>query len=195
MKLVLQAGLLLFVTTLITGVLYPALITGIGQLVWKDKCNGSLVKKGDAIIGSALIAQSFKRQEYFWPRPSASDFNALPSSASNLGPTSADLATLIAKRRHDLAAAHNVRGEDIPPDLLTASGSGLDPHISPESAYLQVNRIMKARGLALADHAKIHNLIDQQLEHPQFQIFGEPRINVLLLNLALDQCCSAKPSS
>lgn len=186
MKSIYQAGVLLVVMTVLSGVVYPGIVTGIGQLLWADKSNGSLIKNGDEIVGSTLIAQEFKKPEYFWPRPSASNFNAMPSGASNLGPTSATLAKSIGSRRSELAKAHDVAETDIPMDLLTASASGLDPHISLESAKLQINRIIEARRLNEEAKAKIEKLIDAHVENQQLGILGEERLNVLMLNLALD---------
>lgn len=187
MKTIYQAGILLVVMTIVSGIFYPSIVTGIGQLIWADKSNGSLIKKGDEIVGSTLIAQQFRKPEYFWPRPSASNYSAMPSGASNLGPTSAALATSIADRRIDIATANDVAPADIPMDLLTASGSGLDPHISVEAAHIQVKRIVKARGLDENSKDAVEKLIDDQVERRQFWILGERRINVLKLNLALDR--------
>ena len=184
-----QAFALLLTTTIIAGVLYPAVITGIGQLLLADQSNGSLIKSGDAIIGSKLISQQFNGHHYFWPRPSASNFNAVPSGATNLGPTSATLEKTIASRRSSLASVHGMPEQNIPVDLLTASASGLDPHISLASAHMQIMRIANARGLDENGQAKIKKAIDDQLEQPQFGILGEARVNVLLLNLAIDKCC------
>lgn len=189
MKSMCQAGLLLIILTLISGILYPTIVTGIGQLIWHGNSNGSLIKKDDIVIGSSLIAQSFKKPEYFWPRPSASSFSAMPSGASNLGPTSRDLAKQIDGRQTDLSATNSVAKTAIPIDLLTASASGLDPHISVEAARVQVKRIAKARGLNNNGEALINQLIDDRLENRQFHILGEPRVNVLLLNIELDHCC------
>lgn len=190
MKSIYQAGMLLVVITIIAGIFYPALVTGIGQLLWSEKSNGSLIQRNNEVIGSLLIAQSFKDPKYFWPRPSASNFSALPSGASNLGPTSAALKESIAKRRIELSKDHNMAESNIPLDLLTTSASGLDPHISVDAARIQVKRIAAARGLnTRTAEGTIHTLIDSMLERPQFFILGEERINVLSLNLGLDICC------
>jgi potassium-transporting ATPase KdpC subunit len=186
MKLIYQAALMLLVTTLISGVIYPAIITGIGQLAFKNKSNGSLIRDGDNIIGSELIAQQFKKPEYFWPRPSASNFSALPSGASNLGPTSALLKQQITNRRQEISTAYGIGESEIPMDLLTASGSGLDPHISEEAARIQVHRIVNARHIGNDKKMQIEKLIDEHVEDRQFGIWGEKRVNVLKLNLALD---------
>jgi len=186
MKSVYQACIMLMILTIVSGIIYPAIITGIGQLFWPDLCNGSLIKRDQVIIGSELIAQKFTSPEYFWPRPSACDYNAVPSGASNLGPTSATLAKQIETRRK----SYTVKEADpIPDDLLTASGSGLDPHISEAAAKIQINRIVRARNLGENGVSVINDLIDKQKEHRQLAILGEERVNVLLLNLALDRCC------
>lgn len=189
MKLIYQAGILLLMMTVISGILYPALVTGIGQLIWAENSNGSLIKKGNGIIGSALLAQQFKQTKYFWPRPSAGDFSTVPSGASNLSPTSVALAEAIARRRSELAKIHEVAMEDISVDLLTTSASGLDPHISKEAALLQVKRIVAARNLDEKGKATIQKLINDYLEERQLGFLGEKRINVLSLNLGLDQSC------
>jgi K+-transporting ATPase ATPase C chain len=131
----------------------------------------------DKLVGSDLIAQKFESPKYFWPRPSGADYATVPSGASNKGPTAADLKKSIDERRQKF-------GADAPVDLLTASGSGLDPHISPEAAHIQIPRIAAARNVSAASIAE---LVDQTLEGPQFGFLGEPRINVLILNRALDQ--------
>ncbi|HXW53147.1 MAG TPA: potassium-transporting ATPase subunit KdpC [Myxococcota bacterium] len=188
MKSIVQSSLMLVMLTLIFGVVYPAVMTGLGQLFWTDRCNGSLVKRDQVVIGSELIAQKFARPEYFWPRPSASDYNAVPSSASNLGPTSEALQKLIKTRKESLLPS--LSEDDVPMDLLTASGSGLDPHILPATAKLQVKRIVTARNLDENGFALVNDLIDKLVEPRQFGILGEDRVNVLSLNLALDRCCS-----
>lgn len=192
MKFIYQAFMLFALMSLIAGVFYPALVTTIGQLIFRDKSMGSLIVLNGEVIGSKLIAQSFKKSQYFWPRPSASNFNALPSFASNRGPTSKILAEQIHKRRRDLSSAHGMMAGNIPADLLTTSASGLDPHISLESARMQVKRIAKARGLDEKQKAEVEKLIDDHLDYRQFGILGENRINVLSLNIFLDQCCKAK---
>lgn len=160
--------------TILTGFVYPALITLIAQVAFSDKANGSLISKNGRIIGSELIAQSFKDPKYFWPRPSAIDFNPMPSGGSNLGPTSADLAAKVKER-----ASQGMSGE-----LLFASGSGLDPHISPQAAVGQIPRVAQARGVP---EAAVRSIVDQFVERRQFGILGESRVNVLKLNLALDE--------
>jgi potassium-transporting ATPase KdpC subunit len=177
MKTTLQSLRIYLVITLLTGIVYPLAITGIAQLCFPNQANGSRIVEQNKLVGSDLLAQKFESPKYFWPRPSAADFATFPSGASNKGPTSADLKKTIDERREKF-------GNDTPVDLLTASGSGLDPHISPEGARLQISRIAAARGMSIQ---KISELVDQAIESPQFGFLGEPRVNVLKLNLALDR--------
>ena len=177
MKTTLQSIRILIVFTLLTGVLYPVVVTGISQLAFFDKTNGSLVRVDGKITGSELLAQKFEQPGYFWPRPSAANYATVASGASNKGPTSADLVKAIDERRAKF-------GANAPGDLLTASGSGLDPHISPEAASLQTPRVAQTRKLA---PEKVTALIVAHTEPPQLGLLGEPRVNVLALNLALDE--------
>ncbi len=176
MKTIFQSLRAYVVLTFVTGVIYPLLITGIAQLCFQHQANGSRVVESGALVGSDLLSQKFESPRYFWPRPSAADFATVPSGASNKGPTSADLKKAIDDRRARF-------GADAPVDLLTASGSGVDPHISPEAARCQISRVAAARNLP---PQKISKLIDRGTELPQFGLLGEPRVNVLRLNLALD---------
>jgi potassium-transporting ATPase KdpC subunit len=166
---------MLLVLTVLTGAVYPLLVTGAARLIAPRAATGSLVKRGDAIVGSALLAQKTESPRYFWPRPSAVDFATVASGASNQGPTSAALVKAIGDRRARF-------GADAPAELLTASGSGLDPHISPRAAAYQAGRVAKERGIALE---KVRGLIAAQTEGPQLGFLGEPRVTVLSLNLAL----------
>jgi K+-transporting ATPase ATPase C chain len=177
MKTVLQSLRIYLVLTLLTGVIYPLAITGVAQLAFPKQAHGSRLTNGGKLVGSDLLAQKFESPKYFWPRPSGGDFATIPSGASNKGPTSADLKKAIEERRAKF-------GEGTPVDLLTASGSGLDPHISPEAAQAQIARVAAARNLP---PTKISQLVDHVIEAPQFGLLGEPRVNVLQLNLALDQ--------
>jgi K+-transporting ATPase ATPase C chain len=177
----------LLVITILTGVIYPFFITGVAQLAFPAKANGSLVKSGDKNIGSELIGQKFDSIIYFWSRPSAIDYNPIPSGASNLGPTSDKLKKQVAERRR-LFATNNSIGDvsAIPKEMLFASASGLDPHISPEAAFIQLKRVAMARNLNETQKKKVQQLIKNKIEEPQYFLFGERRINVFELNLALD---------
>lgn len=161
---------------IITGVVYPSLITFIAHTTMKHKATGSLVKGG-----SLLIGQKFEGEKYFWSRPSAVDYNPLPSGGSNLGPTSKTLKNNVEKRRLLIAKASD-NGEP-PSELLFASGSGLDPHISPAAAYFQLHRIARARKI---DEEKIREIVHLLIEKRRFGFIGVPCVNVLKLNLALD---------
>jgi len=176
MKMILQSLRAYLILTLVTGVIYPLFITGIAQLCFQHRANGSRMVENGKLVGSDLLAQKFESPRYFWPRPSAADFATVPSGASNKGPTSADLKKAIDDRRIRF-------GADAPVDLLTSSGSGLDPEISPEAARSQISRVAEARGISAQ---KLSKLIERGTELPQFGLLGEPRVNVLRLNLALD---------
>lgn len=172
--------------TIVTGVVYPFAVTGIGQAVFSDAANGSLIKDGDKSIGSRLIGQPFSDPKYFFGRPSATapqPYNGAASSGSNLGPTNPTLATLVTDRVAAIRALHPENKSRVPVDLVTASGSGLDPHISPAAAEYQVPRVARIRN---RPEAEIRELVEQATEGRTFGILGEPRVNVLLLNLALD---------
>jgi potassium-transporting ATPase KdpC subunit len=185
MKLLIQSILLTIVFTVITGILYPLAMTGIAQVAFKDKANGSLIEKNGEVVGSELLAQQFTGDKYFWPRPSAGGYATVPSGASNKGPTSADLQKAVADRATAFRTAHKLPADaPVPADMVFASGSGLDPHISPEAARLQVGRVAAARGLA---EDKVKALVETFVEPPQWGFLGEPRVNVLKLNLALDK--------
>jgi K+-transporting ATPase ATPase C chain len=173
-----------FFLTLVTGVIYPAVVTIVAQVAFPHQAQGSLIKTGDITTGSSLIAQKFVSPAYFNPRPSASDYGTLPSSASNLGPTSSDLSNIVEKRYKILAEYF---GNDVPPEMLLASGSGLDPHISPENAIAQIEHIAKTRGLTESGKKQLAQLVSEHVEKPQFGIFGKARVCVLDLNLALDK--------
>ncbi len=180
------AFMLLILFTIITGLIYPTIITGIAQLLFPWQANGSLIKEKNNIIGSQLIGQSFTDAKYFWGRPSATTpypYNASSSSGSNLGPSNPDLITAVKQRIEILRKADLQNNQLIPVDLVTASGSGLDPEISPLAAYYQVPRIAKARGLS---EKIIKTLVENNIQYRSFGILGEPRVNVLYLNRALD---------
>ena len=177
----------LLIMTVLTGVIYPFFMTGVAQLVFPAKANGSLVKAGGKNIGSELIGQKFDSSIYFWSRPSAIDYNPIPSGASNLGPTSDELKKQVAERRRLFAANNSITDTSaIPKEMLFASASGLDPHISPEAALLQLKRVAMARNINETQKQKVQQLIKNKTEEPQFFLFGERRINVFELNLALD---------
>jgi K+-transporting ATPase ATPase C chain len=177
MKTILQSLRIYIVLTLLTGILYPLAMTGIARVLFPKQANGSRIVENGKLIGSDLLVQKFESPRYFWPRPSSADYATVPSGASNKGPTSSDLKKSIDERR--------VRfGNDAPVDLLTASASGLDPHISPEAARSQVPRVAATRNVSIQ---KISALIDETIEAPQLGFLGEPRVNVLRLNRVLDQ--------
>ncbi len=178
-------SLLLF--TILTGFIYPAVVTGIAQVVFPRQANGSMIVRDGKLVGSALLGQQFVDPGYFWGRPSATTpypYNGGSSSGSNLGPNNPDLIKVVQARVDALRAADPGNKGSIPVDLVTSSGSGLDPHISIAAAEYQVPRVARARGL---DDAKVKTLVASYTEDRQFGIFGEPRVNVLELNLALDE--------
>ena len=178
------AVLMTAVTTALLGIVYPLVVTGLAQALFRDKANGQIVERDGRPIGSRLIGQRFSSPEYFHSRPSAagSGYDAANSAGTNLGPTNRKLvdavAGLAAEARRDHPSA------DVPVDLVTSSGSGLDPHISPAAAFFQVGRVARARRAAEVD---VRALVQSHVEGRQLGLFGEPRVNVLLLNLALDE--------
>ena len=172
--------------TMLTGVAYPALITAIAQTVFHNQANGSVVMREGKAVGSDLIGQTFDDPRYFWGRPSSTGptgYNAAASSGSNLGPTNPVLLDNIRARVEAIRAAHPDQTKSVPVDLVTASGSGLDPHISPAAAEYQMGRVAKARNLS---EDKLRELIFSHTEGRSLGVLGEPRVNVLRLNLALD---------
>jgi potassium-transporting ATPase KdpC subunit len=172
--------------TVLLGVVYPLAITGISHILFPQKAGGSLIKVGDKVIGSEIIGQSFTKPEYFHPRPSAAGekgYDAAASSGSNLGPTNRKLIDRVAASVEQFRKENPDYQGPIPADLVTTSASGLDPHISPDSARAQAARIAKARSISVE---QVNQLIGQSTEQPDLGLLGEPRVNVLKLNLALD---------
>ena len=177
---------------LLTGFIYPGIVTAIAQTIFPRQANGSLVSVGGRVVGSELIGQAFTRPEYFHPRPSAAGngYDATASSGTNKGPTDLKLAdSMIAPRIDSVVAVEGGRKGAIPSDMVTASASGLDPHISPSNAHLQVARVANARGVTAG---QVQAIVDRRTEGRQLGIFGEPRVNVLLLNIALDSALGRK---
>jgi len=180
------AVMMTLVFCVITGLIYPGVVTGLAQVLFKHQANGSLVVVNGHVVGSALIGQPFTKPEYFHGRPSAAGngYDATASGGTNTGPTDAKLAdTLIAQAVDSVVKNDDARKGSIPSDMVTTSASGLDPHISPANAYVQVARVARARRV---DSARVRALVDAHVEGRQFGFFGESRVNVLLLNIALD---------
>jgi len=180
-KLILQSLLTLTIFTFVTGVLYPLGITFIAQSFLKEKANGSMIAVNGKDIGSELLAQNFKKEIYFWPRPSSADFATVPSGASNFGPTSQKLKERVQASMKQLGVGPH--DPAMPYDMLLTSASGLDPHITPTSASFQIKRVAAARKI---DPAKLQDLVDKMTEDSLLGFMGRPRVNVLKLNLALD---------
>ncbi|MDG4548973.1 MAG: potassium-transporting ATPase subunit KdpC [Candidatus Contendobacter sp.] len=188
MKTLIRPAVTLFILlSIVTGLIYPLLVTGIGQALFPKQAAGSLIERDGKPVGSRLIGQNFTDPKYFWGRPSATSpypNNAAASSGSNLGPLNPALKEAVESRVKTLREADPGNTAPVPVDLVTASASGLDPHIGPAAAEYQVARVARARGLA---PEIVRNLATQQTEDRQWGVFGEPRVNVLELNLALDQ--------
>ena len=179
-----RGSIIFLLLTVLTGLAYPLFITGAAQLIWSHQANGSLIKKNGHVVGSKLIGQMFSSPKYFHGRPSSVDYKGSVSGASNLGPTSKKLFQETQKQINKVRE-ENLLPDDspLPADLVLSSGSGLDPHISKEAALLQAPRIARERNISLE---KVQELIHKNIELPQLKIFGQPRINVLMLNLDLD---------
>jgi K+-transporting ATPase ATPase C chain len=177
------AFFMLLIFTVITGIIYPLAVTGIAQVIFPSQSNGSLIMMDGKAVGSQLIGQQFDDPQYFWGRLSAAGYNAAASSGSNYGPMNSALMDMVQARMDALKAADPNNTFPIPVDLVTASGSGLDPHVSVAAALYQVSRVASTRGLS---EAEVTSLVEKYAEGRQFGIFGEPRVNVLKLNLALD---------
>jgi K+-transporting ATPase ATPase C chain len=188
-KLITQAIRQTLVWTVLTGMLYPVAITAFAQMAFRHQANGSLVERDGKVVGSEFMAQQFQGPTYFWPRPSAATYGTGPSglsagSGSNLGPTSAQLQTNIRANAKALRDAHKLAADaPVPADLVYASASGVDPHISPGAAQFQISRVAAARNM---EEGKLRALVERHIEPPQWGFFGEARVNVLLLNLDLD---------
>jgi K+-transporting ATPase ATPase C chain len=188
-KLITQSIRQLILWSVVTGVVYPLVITLIAQGAFRDQANGSLVERDGKLIGSALLAQQFTGSNYFWPRPSACSYGTgasgiSASSGSNLGPTSGALQTNVMNNASAFISGNNLpTNTPVPADIVFASASGLDPHISPEAARLQIARVAVSRKMS---EEKVKNLVEQFVEPPQWGFLGQARVNVLLLNVALD---------
>ena len=187
LQVIRPALIFMVVMTVLTGVIYPLIITGIAQVIFPDQANGSLIHEGDKLVGSALIGQPVDDPKYFWSRPSATGpfpYNAAASSGSNLGAIEPNLTNAFKTRVDALKQADPGNEKPIPVDLITASSSGLDPHISPAAAEYQVSRVAKARGL---QEDTLRDLVTKHTELRTFGLLGEDRVNVVTLNLNLDK--------
>jgi K+-transporting ATPase ATPase C chain len=183
------AILITFVLTIITGILYPLAVTGIAQTIFHKQANGSLIERDGKIIGSEIIGQNFTKPEYFHPRPSQNSYDAANSGGSNLGPANPALADRLKKDGDTFHKDNPDYTGPIPADAITASGSGLDPEISPANAIAQAARVAKARGVATD---AVENLVAANTQQRDLGVLGEPRVNVLKLNMALDQTLPVK---
>jgi K+-transporting ATPase ATPase C chain len=194
-KLITQSVLQKIIWIVACGVLYPLVLTALFQLAFPRQANGSLVERDGQVVGSEWLAQQFTGDKYFWPRPSAAGYGTGPSgiassSGSNYGPTSAQLQTNVRNNAKALREAHKLRADaPVPADLVYASASGLDPHISPGAARFQVARVAATRGMSVD---QVGALVEKFVEPPQWGFLGEARVNVLLLNLALDAAAPKK---
>ncbi len=181
------------VLTFLLGIIYPLCITEISHICFHQKANGSLIEKDGTIIGSKFIGQPFDSIVYFMPRPSAVDYGTLPSGASNLSYTNKQLYEQMLVRKQEFITCNDLdSAQVVPSEMLFASASGLDPHISPEAALLQIDRIVKARNFSTRQIQSLHSKVEQSIERPQFGLFGERRVNVLELNLWLDEMSSSR---
>lgn len=184
---ILPAIRLLLVLTVLTGILYPLSMTRLCGIIFPYQANGSMIRKEGTVIGSELIGQRFISDKYFHARPSAIDYQPIPSSGTNWGPTDKRMQDSVRVRAERFVMQNQLPAETtVPKEMLFASGSGVDPHISPEAARLQIKRIASIRGFTEDQTAALHTLVNVHIERAQFQLFGESRVNVLKLNLALD---------
>ncbi len=194
-KLIIQSIRQTILWSVVAGVMYPIVMTVFAQAAFHSQANGSLVERGGKLVGSALLAQQFQGSNYFWPRPSACGYGTGPtgiaaSSGSNLGPTSGTLRTNVQNNIAAFISGNNLPTNTVvPAEMVYASASGLDPHISPEAARLQIARVAAARGMA---ETRVTSLVERFVEPPQWGFLGEARVNVLLLNLALDETNTKK---
>ncbi|MFA5884731.1 MAG: potassium-transporting ATPase subunit KdpC [Acidimicrobiia bacterium] len=181
----LAAVKVLLALTLLVGVGYPLVVTGIAQVAFNHEADGSLITKNGKVVGSELLGQAFAGEQWFQPRPSAADYDAQASGGTNLGPTNPDLIDAVAQRVADYRAANGLTGDEaVPVDAVTSSGSGLDPHISKANARYQARRVAEARGMSVK---KVEQLIADNTDEPSLGFLGEPGVNVLTLNLALQR--------
>lgn len=176
------------VLTILLGIVYPLAVTLVGQLAFHDRANGQFLSRGGEDVGSAIIGQQFSQQRLFHSRPSANDYDGLASAASNLGPSNPDLIKDIDSRRATIAKAEGVSASAVPADAVTASGSGLDPYISPEYAAIQIARVAAQNGIA---PSRIRSLVSAATDGRQLGFLGEPKVNVLRLNLAVQRATGA----
>jgi K+-transporting ATPase ATPase C chain len=186
-KILLPSLLTLLVFSVLTGLIYPFLVTGISALCCEQQAQGSLIRRNERLVGSSLIGQPFDDPKYFWPRPSATTpqpYNGASSAGSNLGPTNPAQLDAVRNQLAALQQADPGNKSAVPVDLVTASGSGLDPHISPAAAEYQLLRVARARGI---DPQRLRSLVAAHTQARQWAVLGEPRVNVLQLNLALDE--------
>jgi K+-transporting ATPase ATPase C chain len=183
------AILITFILTIITGILYPLAITGIAQTIFHKQANGSLIERDGKVLGSEIIGQNFTKPEYFHPRPSQNSYDAANSGGSNLGPTNPALADRLKKDAESFRRDNPDYSGPIPADAITASGSGLDPEISPANALAQAARVAKARG---ASTDAMQSMVAVNTQQRNLGVLGEPRVNVLKLNMALDQAYPIK---
>lgn len=184
MKYIIPALRFKIFMTILLGLVYPLTMTGISQWIFPKQSHGDLVSQGGVIVGSQWLSQKFQNVNYFWSRPSVGDYNPLPSGGSNLGPTSQDLKKIFEERKSKLQAAHPEQKMDPPQDLLFASASGLDPHISLQAAFYQAQRVAQSRHMSID---QVNQLIRKATEGRSLGFLGEPRVHVLSLNLSLDQ--------
>lgn len=185
---ILPALRLLLVMTVLTGIIYPGVMTLFSMVVFPHQAKGSMIEKNGMVIGSELIGQAFTGDKYFNSRPSAIGYNPAPSSGTNWGPTDKRMADSVKARAVQFRIQNSLSAElSVPKEMLFASASGVDPHISPESAMLQIAKVARARGFDSTKTELLKQLVGKHIEGPQFGIFGDPRVNVLNLNLALDE--------